>query len=145
MIVLGVLIFLAILTGSALVFWGLIQLIETLERQENAGNTDELRKRIQDLEYTADLLPQKWEEMVKEARRAEGRAHAAVRRARQELQTRGFADANLDEHADELRELDDLRSGNGSVSPVRAEVASNAPPQTADDWEALTRRKKYGF
>lgn len=137
---------LAMLSGGfALVFWALIQLIDVLERPDNDDAMADLRKRVQDLEYTADLLPQKWEEMVKEARRAEGRAHQAVRRARAELASRGFADANLDEHADELRELDDLRGGNGTMPPVRPTVAPAPVADPAHDWEALTRQRKYGF
>jgi len=131
--------------GSGLVFWGLVQLTTAVYALVNREENPDLRQRLQDLEYAADLLPQKWEEMVKETRRAEGRAHQAVRRARTELAERGLADANLDEHAGELSHLDDLRGGNGAVPPVRSEVAATPAVPPGEDWEAITRFRKYGF
>lgn len=131
--------------GFALIFWALIQLIDTLDRPDTDGEISDHDKRLKDLEYAVDLLPQKWEEMVKETKRAEGRAHQAVNRARKELAARGFADANLDEQADELRELDDVRGGNGGVPPVRPSVAAAPVADETESWEAALRKRKYGF
>lgn len=135
---------LALLALPVVVFWGLGHLANTLEQGLSRDLDEDVARRVRDLEHQVDLLPQRWEEMVKEAKRAEARSRAAARRALEELEEHGLRDPNLDEVAGELRLLDGSGVDRRAVQPVRREVEEVPAQPQEEDWETLTKARKYG-
>jgi len=117
---------------------------------EGAYRVDEkgLEARFRDLEDLVDRLPQRWEDIKREAARLDARARYAVGRSREELASRGLTDERLDELGAELRILDGEGSEESGVLPMRGAMESvPAPaqqPPSAGDWQSLARARKWG-
>lgn len=111
---------------------------------------------IRNLEWLVDQLPQRWDEVVKLAKRSEERSRGTVKRALEELERAGYEHSGLEAEATELR----LRDGGGSqgdgVYPMRASMEAHPaerqavapppnppPPVEAEDWRIATMRAKY--
>ncbi len=127
---------------------GLLQGIqESVQRTREEGAGDQ-EARFRDLEDLVDRLPQRWEEIKREASRLDGRARYAVSRAREELEERGLSDERLEDLGRELQLVDGGGSEDGGMQPMRESLA--AAPQAdffqpqEDDWNAAARRVKFG-
>ena len=103
------------------------------------GNAGESVARLRDLEDLVDRLPQRWEEIKREASRLDGRARYAVTRAREELSTSGLADERLEDLAGELHLVD----GNGVPPQEVPEVPENVAEVEQHDrqqgWRGMIR------
>jgi len=107
-----------------------------------AGPEAHFSQRLLELETMVDTLPQRWEQIKREATRAEGRARAIVADARRELAASGLSSPAVDEQARELR-LVDGEGGRGEAMPaVHQNVEGSAP--AAQDWRAAGIARKFG-
>ena len=121
-------------------------------REGNAERLDGAEARLEDLvadmvklSEVVDLLPNKWEEMVKKARRSEERTREIARRAVEELEEGGIASSALVESTADLFLTDGQGSPSNGVQPMRAGVGG--VPQTGSpepSWEEATLAFKYG-
>lgn len=121
-------------------------LVEIREVLAAAYRVDEtgVEQRFRDLEDLVDRLPQRWEEIKREAGRLDARARYAVGRARSELAESGLADERLEELGSELHLVDDGGSGGGPVSPLPTPLEV-APQQAGDaSWLAAANKVKFG-
>ena len=114
-----------------------------------SGGAEDVETRFRDLEDLVDRLPQRWEEIKREASRLDGRARYAVTRAREELAERGLADERLEDLGRELQLVDGGGSPDGGVQPVREGVESVPQPdlfspQPEPDWQSAARAVKFG-
>jgi hypothetical protein len=113
-----------------------IRLYSTIEREPDGS----LRVELRELREDVDRLPAKWDEVEASIMRKENRIRATVRRAREELENRGFEDPGLEAEAAELRLVDGGGGPPGGMQPVRGGVApgpgSPARPLTPEEVEA---------
>jgi 3-oxoacyl-(acyl-carrier-protein) synthase len=127
---------------------GLGAIVRVLEAAYRVDETS-LEQRFRDLEDLVDRLPQRWEEIKREASRLDARARYAVGRTREELEARGLADERLDDLDRELRVVDGSGSGEGGVQPLRQTVESvprqdPQPEQPRPEWEQRALARKFG-
>lgn len=93
--------------------------------------------RLRALEDAVEMLPQRWDQIRKEAERLDGRARHAVRRVAAELEERGLADDTIDGLAGELRLVDGGGGAQEELPAMPQSVAEPPPPPT--DWRAAAR------
>lgn len=93
--------------------------------------SEETHRRLIELEDAVDRLPAKWEDVQREAKSYYARATHHVRRARQELEERGLADAELDELSQRLQPVDDGGIESEGVPTVSQEMGDDAPSDFA--------------
>lgn len=128
-------------------FLGLGQVVDAIRSLQVPPPAPDLEARVREIEDQVDRLPSKWEAMVKEAARAEGRARALVRRTQKELEDRGLVSQGVEAEADQLRLIDGEGGDDSDLQPVRRSVAySEQTPHApaVDDWKARTLARKYG-
>ena len=123
-----------------------LQLANRLQDTPQPEDHSDLYRRLDALEDTVDTLPHKWDEFEKSVARREARVRQVVYRARQELEERGLVDPGIEAEAGELLGVDGEGGGNGEVQQVREAVeAPQTAPASEEDWDTLTKRKKYGI
>lgn len=132
--------------------WGLLKEIKRfhgplalLSQPRDLGSDVEWTRRVRELEDIVDLLPSKWEQFKEQARAAEERTRARVRRA-----VEGIEDGDPDAYAriGALAEQHGLEHGaggpEGGVPPMPPDVAG--PPEEPDgpeDWIQAVNVRKF--
>jgi len=102
------------------------------------GGAASQEARFRDLEDLVDRLPNRWEEIKREASRLDGRARYAVSRVREELASLDAEDDAVTELAAELELPDVEGGGTEGVLPMRPGVAEAPQP---DNWRAHARAR----
>ena len=139
-------VFLVSLIALGVSVGAVLQLANRMQDIPQPQSHDDLYRRVDALEDTIDSLPTKWEEFEKAVARREARVRQVVYRARQELEERGLVDPGIEAEAQELLSLDGNGSPDGGVQQVRETVeAVEGQPAPEEDWDTLTKRKKYGL
>lgn len=129
----------SVLGAYVLSKWGLPVARTALEAywSERWGVIDE---RLRDIEEDVGSLPRVWEEFATDAKKAQERARWHVRRAKKELETRGFGDAELDTLDSEIRARDGA-GGNGSGLPELFDHVEEVPTAPANPMNEVLKRK----
>ena len=121
--------------------------LAVMERMEKVhvaymeGPRSEFEARMRHLEDLCEMLPQRWDQIRKEAERFDGRARSAVRRVTEELEERGLSDDTINALNFEVRQ----RHGEGS--PEGELPAMPAPVEPAPfhgeqlDWRDEIRQR----
>lgn len=116
-------------------------------RQGQAAEQETLLTEVIELRELCDRLPQKWEDIKREANSLYKRAHHHVRRTQEELERRGLRDPELDGLDVELRLVDGGGSDEEGVPALHSDLEgpTSAPePAAVDDWLTLANRRKFG-
>lgn len=100
---------------------------------------------VAELRRDVDEMPKTFEGYQKEVQRLHGQAYVRVRRAKAELEARGFADAGVDEVDRRLQLVNGEGGGEGQMPALPEDVAPTPtlPPQPLT-WQQRTARYKYG-
>ncbi len=107
---------------------------------------DGLDSKLLDGERRVKALTFAVEEGVERVSRTERRIHATIKRARKELQSRGFEDPGLEAEAEELRSVDGAGGGESEVSPLPEGVARiEEAPSSIKGVPAQTLARVRGF
>lgn len=99
------------------------------------GDAKTVRQEIRDLEDLVDRLPQRWDEIRKEAARLDSRARHHASRALRELAESGVSDTGLEAVGAELHLVDGGPGGSEGVPAVPPGVANGSEP---DDLRGLS-------
>jgi hypothetical protein len=140
----------AVLVYAVGTYWAVTVLLEGLDKVATAlrgGFPEEADGRLFQLEQLVDVLPQKWEEMVKQAKRSEDRARAVVKRAQDQLAEAGYEHPGIEAEASELRRIhgDDSDPEQLQLVPERMDRLPEGAPYDPDEaWERATKARKYG-
>lgn len=105
------------------------------------GGAASQEARFRDLEDLVDRLPQRWEEIKREASRLDGRARYAVTSIKKELDDRGLEDAGVEGLANELQLVD---AGSGGSESVPAMPEGMAQDLANADWRSVVRSQIKG-
>lgn len=116
-------------------------LLEAVLERYWSARWQELIDRVSSLEADVDTLPRVWEEFAGDAKKAQDRARWHVRRARKELQERGFTDDELDTLDSTLRPIDGDRGNGSGMSGLQDPVAPVPPPP--ESWQTKALRRKW--
>ncbi len=146
MIYVTALVLLGIMAAVGLVWWELNQLSGTLQRSTAEVTDVACRERVRQVEELVDMLPVKWEQMVKQSERAYTRARSVIRSTQKKLADAGLEDPAIEAEGEELQRIDDERGSEPELRlmPGPMEEAAQPVGPGPEDWEALTWAKKYG-
>jgi len=121
--------------------WVFPLLVKALEAYWSERWTD-LEVRLQGIEADLASLPRVWQEFATDAKKAQERARWHVRRVKQELESRGLSDPEIDTLDSDIRRRDG-EGGNGQgVLPLPENM--EAVSQTQEDPIARALRQKWG-
>lgn len=126
--------------------YGWPQIIGALERRVDA-RVRPFQQELRELKSDIDSLPALYEQSENEVKRLHARAYHHVRRARQELEARGLADAELDQIDASLQLVDGergIKSGVPGVPEAMAQRVPEIPSAAALTWQQRTMRYKHG-